>query len=110
MVYDRLVQVDLASADTQDQIALSIDSEFLCTLEEQLDGLGVGGRCDDEVMLQLALAAVINQIHAWIDGVVFHFGVVRDISAPLRRIVADEVVALSGQLLQALHSGFTVCS
>ena len=58
---------------------------------------------DDKVILELALIAVHNQVHARIDTLVFDLCIVGNIRAPLGGVVADEVVALAGQLIHTYH-------
>ena len=54
------------------------------------------------------MAAVINEIHARIDSVIFHLGIGGHIRAPVPRIVADEIVAFPRKRLKAAHFGATI--
>ena len=80
---------------------MRIERQFLCAFETQRDETRISAGSNDEVMFQLALVAVVHQIHTGIDGVIFHLGVRRHIRAPLLRVVADEVVGLARQLVKS---------
>ena len=65
---------------------------------------------EQEVIFQLALIAVINQVDAGINTVVPNPGIVRNIGSPFLGIVADEVRALSRQLVHPADSGHGICA
>ena len=77
-------------------------------MNDQPDPARVGAGLDYEVVFQLALVAVIDEVHARIDVDISHPGVVRHVGAPFLRIIADEVVALARQPLQSCHLRFGV--
>jgi len=79
------------------------------SVDLQRDRVGVGAGGNDKVVFKLALIPVVNQVHARIDIRVAHFGVIGDISPPLLGIVANEVVALAGQRVEARHFGICIC-
>src|ERR1044071_7596582 len=58
-----------------------------------------------EVVFELALVAVVDEVDAVVDARVPDLRVVRHVRAPLRGVVADEVVALAGQRLDARDLG-----
>ena len=62
-------------------------------------------RGDDEVVLQLALVAVVEEIDPGIDSGVAHLGVSGNVAAPLGGVVADEVVGCAGERVSALDLG-----
>ena len=62
----------------------------------------------DEIVFQLALIAVVQQIHTRIDSVVLHLRIRRNIRPPLLRIVAEEVVAPARQRLVTCDLGSRV--
>src|SRR6266849_8397299 len=82
------------------ELALGVYLQPLDPFEVEHDPLWVRPRCDDEVVLELALVAVVDKVDAGIDVAVLHLRVGRDVGPPLRRIVADEVIRLSGKLLK----------
>src|SRR5439155_3467335 len=55
--------------------------------------------------LQLALVAVVDEIDTGIDRAVVDLGIGRDVGAPLRRILADQIVCFSRQLVEPAHEG-----
>ena len=69
------------------------------------DATRVRSRRHDKVILQLPLVAVVNQVNVGIDCLVLHLRVGQNMAAPLRRIIADEVVARARQLIQARNLG-----
>ena len=74
---------------------------FFRTLEAQRDPVWVGPASDHEISLKLLLVAVIQHVNPGVDVLIFHFGVHREVAPPLMGIVADEVVGLAGQLIDA---------
>ena len=107
LIDDGLVLAYVAAFRVQHEIAFSADLQFVRTFEVERDLLRVRTRCDDEVVFELALVAVVDEVDAGIDVLVTDLRVGRDIGAPLRRIFADEVVRLSRLLIEAAHHGFT---
>jgi hypothetical protein len=77
---------------------MAVDLQSLYSVELETDRLRIGLGCNDEVLLQLLLA-VVDQIYAWVDTAVADFGVSGHIPVPFRRIVTEEVVGHSGQLV-----------
>jgi len=117
------VEVDFAPLRLDDQVAVGVDLQGRPSVDGRARGRGkprpydlksdrarVGAGSDHEVVLQLALVSVVDQIHARIDALVFHLGIVRDIGAPLLGIIAKEVVAPAGQLVEGGDPGLQVCS
>ena len=77
-------------------------------MEVNSDPVGVGSGAEDEIGLELALAAVIHKVHARIHSAIAHLGIGRHIGAPLCGIVADEIVGLAGLLVYTRSLGMGV--
>ena len=110
LIKRRLVQTHGLPGSRQLQIALRRELHAFCAVHAQANPPRIGARSYHKVVLQLLLAAVIDQVDAGIDALVANPCVVRDISAPFRRGVAYEVVALSRQFLDAGHLGIARCT
>ena len=96
--------VNGASGRVQHELALSVDLQALRALEAEHDPFRVRPGGNDEVVLQLALIAVVDEIDTGIDRAVVDLGIGRDVGAPLRRL-ADQVVCFSRQLVEPAHEG-----
>src|SRR5438552_8599719 len=94
-----------APARVQHELALSVDLQALPALEAEHDPFRVRPGCDDEVVFQLALVAVVDEIDTGIDRAVVDLGVGRDVGAPLRRILADQIVCFSWQFFPPAQEG-----
>src|SRR5438309_7630981 len=94
-----------APARVQHELALSVDLQALPALEAEHDPFRVRPGCDDEVVLQLALVAVVDEIDTGIDRAVVDLGISRDVGPPLRRILADQIVCFSWQFFPPAHEG-----
>ena len=68
-------------------------------LEAQCDLVGFCAGRDPEVVFELPLIAVILQVDARIDALIFDAGELGNAAAPLGGIIADEIVALAGEWL-----------
>ena len=80
------------------EVSLRIHFKLVHTCKAKFDLARVSACGHHEVILQLPpLRAVVEQVHARIDGFVFDFGVGGNVRAPLPRVFADEVVALAGK-------------
>src|SRR6266849_4657239 len=80
------------------------------TLEAECDLVRVGGRRHAEIVFELSLIAVVNQVDAGIDAFVLDAAKVRNIVAPFRRNIADEIVALARECFGAGHGGGGISS
>ena len=87
----------------QHELALGIDLHAIRALEVEHDALRIRAGCNDEVVFELALVAVVDEVDAGIDLAVVHLRVGRHVGPPLRRIVADEVIRSSGQFLEPAY-------
>ena len=67
----------------------------------QRDDPGSAPGATDEVVFQLPLVAVVDQVHAGVDVLVFHLSVVGMSVCPLARVVADEVVGRARQIVKS---------
>ncbi|HEV3204752.1 MAG TPA: hypothetical protein VGY77_10225, partial [Gemmataceae bacterium] len=81
----------------QHQLALGIDRQPISTWESQADGAGVSPRGQLKVVFEMLLTAVVNQVDAGVDLLIFDFAIGRYIGVPLGRIVAEQVIDLSRQ-------------
>ena len=86
----------VASGIVQHEVARGVDRRSLGALERQPVRRRVGTGLDDEVVLQLPLVAVVDDIDAGVDIQILNPTVVGDVGVPLRRVVAEEVVARAG--------------
>ena len=124
MVDDWLVESDLIITNHMHyEVAIGIDSRLATaycllltayssgTFDGEQNGTGVRPWRHHKVILQLsALVAVINQVDAGINPLVFHPPVGRDVGAPLLGVVAKEVVGLAGQLCFSGYGSVGICS
>src|ERR1019366_5724696 len=101
--YDRLMFDNLAASNADNQVAVSIESQPLGPSEAEFNLPGIGFRREHEVVLQLALVAVVNQVHPGIDLPILHSAKCRNIALPLGRIFADEVVALACEFIDSAN-------
>ncbi len=105
LVDHRPVLPHVSGGRMQHELALGIDLEIVRARKAKCDLIWIGARRDDEVVLELPLLAVVNEVDARVDTAVAHLRERRDVRAPMRRIVADEVVGLARQLVDAAHGG-----
>src|SRR5256885_16435778 len=103
LVDDRLVLTYVSSGRVQHELAPRFDLEFVRAPETEHDLFRIRTRCDDEVVFQLALVAVVEEVDTRIDVLVLDLRIGRHVSAPLRRILADEVVRFAGELVKPAH-------
>src|SRR5207244_600064 len=74
-------------------------------LDLKSDVSRIRARLDYKIVLKLPLVAVVNQVNAVINILVFDSGIRTDIGLPLSRIAAQKIVALSRQLVQPMKVG-----
>ena len=79
-------------ARPDDEVALFIDSQLIRALEDHPDLLRIRSGRDDPVVFQIAVLSVVDEIDSGVDAGVADSGKVGNGSAPLSRIVADEIV------------------
>jgi len=94
----------LARADLDDEITFARQSPAVAALDGQGDDLGIGPRSDDEVVLELSLAAVEHEVDPRIDLLVTHAAVTWHAGAPTARVVAQVVVGLPRQGVLGGHA------
>ena len=80
---------------------MSIHVQPVGALEVEHDAVGIGARTHHEVVLDLALRAVVHEVDAGVEVLILHPGVGGNIGPPLRWIAADEVVGLARKFLRA---------
>src|SRR5438309_1300505 len=103
--HPRLVPAHFSAAHTKSQVATFVHLDFIGTFNRELDAARIGSRRDNEIVFELPVVAVIDQIDARIDLTVPYCGKGGNIRAPKRRIVADEIIELAGQLFAAADRG-----
>jgi hypothetical protein len=87
----------LARSQIQYQVAVGVDGGSPRSLQTETDRRRVRPGMDDEVVLQPALVAVVDDVDPGIGVAVLDAPVVDHVGEPARRIVAEEVVAAPGQ-------------
>ena len=110
LVHERLLEPHFADPGLDYRIALAVEIKPIRSGKGQGNGRGVGVRDEHEVIFESASRFMIDEVNPGIDFPVGDAGIMRDIGAPTAGIVADEVMALARQLLQALYdrAGFGV--
>ena len=89
---------------------MRIDHNAIRPLELHPYRPGLCPRPDDEVVLQAALGAVVDEVDPRVDALVDHLRIGGDVRVPLRGVVAEEVVHDARQLLDARHAWLRGCS
>src|SRR4249920_838851 len=79
----------------ENKVAIGIEFQTARTVNSEANATGVGPGSDHEIILQAAFVAVIHEIDARINRLITNFAEVWNASTPLRRIIPDEVVAMS---------------
>ena len=116
LVDHRLLEDYFAVLAIHHQITLRVHAwrGFLCCctlgLDIQRDLVRIGARLHHKIILKLSLVAVVDQVYARINVLVFHLGIAGHIRPPLLRIIPDEVVRFAGQFFETGHLGRGVCS
>ena len=108
LVQLRLLERGRAVGSIQDRIALRVDAGARA-IDPPGDAAGVGAGGDDKVVLQLALIAVEDQIHAGVDLGILDLAIRRNARAPVLRIVTDEVTHYAGLRGQPYRAGLGIC-
>src|SRR5262245_36068145 len=96
------VLANLLAAGREYELPIRIQPNFLHTVEGQRDVSRIRPWVDDKVVLELTLVAAIHQIDARIDVLVLDLLIVDDVSAPLLRIIAEQVVTSGGKFVFAV--------
>ncbi len=78
--------------------------ELACSYEVELDEPRVGARRNDEVVLEAALVAIEEDIHAGPGILIPHPREMRDTGAPAGGVVAEEIVAGPGQRVEGVKA------
>ncbi len=105
MIDDGLVLAYVSAGSVQHEATFGVYLEFVRALETEHDLVRIRSGRENEVVLELALIAVVDEIDSGIDVLVADFAVGRHVPSPLRRIAADEVVRLAGELVDAACEG-----
>ena len=101
LIGDGTVLDERSGVRGDDQVALLVNLEG-AAIEGEGDAVGVGSGCEDEVVLELPVVAVIDEIDAGIDGAGAEALVGGEGCDPAGLIVTDVVVGGAGELV---HGG-----
>ena len=85
-----------------------VNADAVRAFEREADAFGAHAGREAEVVFELFLVAVVFEVNAGVDLRVAHTRVVRDVHAPTRRVVADEVVAPARLLVETCDRGALV--
>src|SRR5207245_11668865 len=94
-----LALTNARAANLEGQFTIAVDPQPVGTLQAELDATGIGPRMDDEVVFQLALVAVVLQVNPGVHIAVRDPREGRHANLPVARILANQVIGLSGELL-----------
>ena len=110
LVHERLLEPHFADPGLDYRIALAVEIKPIRSGKGQGNGGGVGMRGEHKVVFESASRFMIDEVNAGVEASVSDAGIMRDMCLPFGGIVADEVMALARQLLQALYdrAGFGV--
>jgi hypothetical protein len=75
----------------QDQIAVLIDRR-ISPIDAECDRTGISMWLNNEIVLGLALIAVVREVNASVDPFVSHAPICWNVRTPFRAIVPDEIV------------------
>src|SRR5689334_1682458 len=97
-----LAQPHVTGARSDDQIAAFVEprcERAARAIREREPNLAriCAGR-DDEVVLDLSPGAVVHHVDTWIDRLVVHLAIRRNVDMPSARIATAEIVHLAWQL------------
>src|ERR1044071_2781487 len=87
----------------QHQIAIAIKLDSAYAIELEPDRVGITVWCNHKVVFKLTTVAVIDQIDAGINLVIFDLAVISDIGPPLLRVIPKKVICFSRKLIKALR-------
>ena len=108
LMKDGLVLPELSGANAQHQITLRIKLNPVRAGHAQGNRAGVGAGGDGEIVLQFSFVAVIDQINTRINLRDANPVKGRNLRSPVRRVIAQDVVYLAGQGVQAGHGGLGI--
>ncbi len=72
--------------------------------------MGIRSGCQNKIILQFPLVAVIDEIHTWIDIPVQNPGIGRNVGKPLVGIISKEIVRLARKFVQAHNLWMRGCA
>jgi hypothetical protein len=98
---ERLLQPDLAVLGENTQVSSWPDRDLTRAVERHPDARRVGAWCDDEVVLEGALVAVVLDVNARVNAVIADPAIRRHVALPAAGIGALEVVDPSGKRFKA---------
>ena len=88
------MQADLADTGLHQEVAL-ITEAHLRASETQSDRGGITAWRHQKIVLQLALGAVIDQVHAGVDCLILHSREIGHISPPFMGIASYKIIAFT---------------
>src|SRR5688572_21603588 len=71
LIHEWLLEADLAALRREDQVTAVCERDLLCSLEGELDLIRISAGGNDEVVFELSLVAVVDQVNAGVDVLVF---------------------------------------
>ncbi len=95
LIDDGFAVTVLATVDGDDEVAAAIDAGA-AGFEGDLNGVRVGARGDDPIVLEVAFIAVVDEVDTGVGVAVADARVVGDCGAPLAGVAAGEVVGGGG--------------
>src|SRR5262249_54553941 len=98
------VLTKLAARQAYDQIAARVQTHLPCFGKVELDAARVCAGSHHEVVLKLALVAVVDEVNARINFAVLYLRVVSHTCAPGLRFVTDEVTTPARQFFNSSHA------
>lgn len=110
LVGDRLALPNFPAVHGQHQVAVRFDPSLIRAFEGEPDVTRARPGMDDEIVFELSLVAVEDQINSRINRRVSHPCIVGDIGSPLRRIIANQVVALARLFFDAFNPRRRICA
>ncbi len=105
MIDDGLVLADVSARSVQHETTFGVDLQLVRAPEAEHDLVRVRAGRDDEVVLELTLVPVVDEVDTRIDVAVLDLWIGGHVGAPLRAILADEVIRLAGELVEPGHHG-----
>ena len=92
LVHDRFLLHDVPGGRRENEIPIDVDRQLFDTVKRDRDAVRIRVGRDHEVILELALFAVVDQIDPGIDRLVSHTRITGHVALPVRGISANEIV------------------
>ena len=91
----------LSTLQREHEITLRIDLHVCSALIMKPDHAWIDTRLDHKVIFKVSLAAIEDEIHAWVHMLIHDPGKGRNVGMPLLWIVADEIVGSDRPMIEA---------